>query len=56
MRIDSGVEVGLTIAGVLAYLWGAVVTIFFVCIAWRAMRAHERIATALERQSSAPRS
>lgn len=51
-RIDSGVEAGLTILGVLGYFWGAIITIVFVYIAWRAMRAHERIAEALERRAS----
>ncbi len=30
-----------------AILWGFLVTIFWMVIAWRAMRAHERIVDAL---------
>ena len=34
---------------VLASLWGLFVTIFWMVTAWRAMRAHERFAEAIER-------
>ncbi|MFN0243089.1 MAG: hypothetical protein ACKVWV_09385 [Planctomycetota bacterium] len=52
MEISTGTQVGLGIAGFLSYVIGAVVTLLFLYTAWRAMRAHERIAAALERQSA----
>lgn len=32
----------------LAVVWGLFVTIFWLVVAWRAMRAHERLASAAE--------
>jgi hypothetical protein len=34
---------------VLMTIWGIGVTIYWMIIAWRAMRAHERLASAVER-------
>ena len=31
--------------------WGIAVTIYWMVVAWRAMRAHERLASAVERMS-----
>jgi hypothetical protein len=39
------------IAG-LAVLWGLAVTIFWMVCAWRAMRAHEKLAKSVEQISS----
>ena len=36
---------------VLGILWGLFVTIFFMICAWRGMRAHEKLATAVEELS-----
>jgi uncharacterized membrane protein len=33
---------------VLMALWGIAVTIYWMVVAWRAMRAHERLASAAE--------
>lgn len=33
----------------LAVVWGIAVTIFWMVCAWRAMRAHERLADAVDR-------
>lgn len=33
-------------------LWGIAVTIYWMVVAWRAMRAHERLASAVERMSN----
>jgi hypothetical protein len=35
----------------LAVLWGLAVTVFWMVCAWRAMRAHERLAESLEQIS-----
>ena len=35
---------GITYLAVLGVLWGLFVTIFWMCVGWRAMRAHEDIA------------
>ena len=40
----SGAGGGIAI---LAVLWGLFVTVFWLVVAWRAMRAHEEIAEAL---------
>jgi uncharacterized membrane protein len=32
----------------LAVVWGLLVTVFWLVVAWRAMRAHERLASAAE--------
>lgn len=32
-------------------MWGIAVTIYWMVVAWRAMRAHERLASAVERHS-----
>jgi len=41
--------------GVLAWIIGIGLTIFWMAIAWRAMRAHERIADAMEKFESVTR-
>ena len=32
------------VIAVLAFIWGMFVAIFWMCVGWRAMRAHERMA------------
>jgi uncharacterized membrane protein len=44
-------QVGTGFAAILALLYGAVITILWLSIGWRAMRAHERIANVLERRA-----
>jgi len=39
---------------VLVVLWGVAVTIFWIVCAWRAMRAHEKLADSVERNSLHP--
>ena len=38
----------MTLFAIVAVLWGAVITVLWLVIGWRAMRAHERIASAVE--------
>lgn len=38
----------MTLFAIMAVLWGIAVTILWLVIGWRAMRAHERIAAAVE--------
>ena len=38
----------MTLLPVVAMLWGVAVTVLWLVIGWRAMRAHERIAAAVE--------
>ena len=38
----------MSILAIFAILWGLLVTIFWMYIAWRAMRAHERLAKSVE--------
>lgn len=39
---------GMGLLAVLAVLWGLAVTIFWMVCAWRAMRAHEKLADSVE--------
>ena len=43
-----------TLITILAVIWGIFVTIFWMCVAWRAMRAHEQLAKAVEEISHKP--
>ena len=45
---------GIAGLGILSALVGIAVTLFWMFVAWRAMRAHERIAKALDRQNHRP--
>lgn len=45
----------MSLFAVLAVLWGVAVTVLWLVIGWRAMRAHERIAAAVERGAVLPR-
>lgn len=36
-------------------VWTVVVTVFWMVVAWRAMRAHERLASAAERMTARDR-
>lgn len=47
-RMDMDPSVGILFVGLMG-LWGIAVTIYWMVVAWRAMRAHERIAASLER-------
>ena len=42
---------GMGLLAVLAVLWGLAVTIFWMVCAWRAMRAHEKLAESVEQIS-----
>lgn len=44
----------MTLLPVVAVLWGVAVTVLWLVIGWRAMRAHERIAAAVERGALLP--
>lgn len=50
--IDFG-SFGGGIAGpaALAFIWALAITIFWMVVGWRAMKAHERLADATERLS-----
>jgi uncharacterized membrane protein YciS (DUF1049 family) len=50
MSGGSGAET-VKLLAVLGVLWGLAVTIFWMVCAWRAMRAHEKLAEAVERIS-----
>lgn len=39
---------GLGTLAMLSVAWGLVVTVFWMACAWRAMRAHQRLAEAVE--------
>ena len=39
---------GITVIGFFAILWGLAITILWIYIAWRAMRAHEKLAQSVE--------
>jgi len=39
---------GISVIGICIFLWGLAVTIFWMYVAWRAMRAHERLAKSVE--------
>lgn len=39
---------GMGFLAFVAIVWGLFVTIFWLVVAWRAMRAHERLASAAE--------
>lgn len=43
----NGFDLGFGAFAGLAFLWGLFITILWLVIGWRAMRAHERIANAL---------
>jgi hypothetical protein len=47
---------GTGVLVVLMTIWGIAITIYWMVVAWRAMRAHERLASALERLSEQGRS
>lgn len=47
----NATEASTGFLAVLALLYGAVITILWLSIGWRAMRAHERIADILERRA-----
>jgi hypothetical protein len=53
MDIKSS-EVGVAGMAVLAALWGLVTMVFWMWLAWRAVKAHERIADLLERRPPGP--
>ena len=44
----------MTLFPIIAVLWAAAVTVLWLVIGWRAMRAHERIAAAVERGALLP--
>ena len=39
---------GITLMGMIAVLWGFAITILWLYIGWRAMRAHEKLAQSVE--------
>ena len=39
---------GISVIGILVFLWGLAITILWLYIAWRAMRAHEKLAQSVE--------
>lgn len=45
MRLAGG---GITLMASIAFLVGIAITIFWMVTGWRAMRAHERLAEAVE--------
>jgi uncharacterized membrane protein len=55
MDLESSTRGGwmglLVLAWLLAALCGVVLTVFWMVVGWRAMRAHERLADALDRLS-----
>ena len=59
LNVHSG---GMSFLAFVAVIWGLFITIFWLVVAWRAMRAHERLASAAEelarknRPDAAPRS
>jgi hypothetical protein len=42
---------GVDMLAILAVLWGLAVTLFWMVCAWRAMRAHEKLAESVEQIS-----
>jgi len=49
MRLNfHGAGAGLGALTVLVFLIGLAITVYWMVVAWRAMRAHERIADAME--------
>lgn len=50
MQISS-IEAGTGFLAILAVLYSLVITLLWLSIGWRAMRAHERIAKVLERRA-----
>ncbi len=49
VALNKGLVADVGMFFVLASLWGLFVTIFWMVTAWRAMRAHERFAEAIEK-------
>ncbi len=47
----NSIEASSGFLAILALLYGAVITLLWLSIGWRAMRAHERIADVLERRA-----
>ena len=45
---------GIAILPIIVFLWGLFVILFWMYVAWRAMRAHERLAKAVEEISHKP--
>ena len=44
----SGIAGGVSVLTAVALLWGLLVTLFWMVCAWRAMRAHERLADSVD--------
>ena len=49
-QASSGSSALIIILSLLTTFVGTIASIFFIIVAWRAMRAHERIAEMLERR------
>jgi hypothetical protein len=39
---------GISVMVILIFLWGLAITILWLYVAWRAMRAHEKLAQSVE--------
>ena len=53
MRLDFGGNEGLVYLGI---MWGLFVSVFWMAVGWRAMRAHEDIAAGMRRLADGSRS
>jgi len=45
---------GISISPILIFLWGVFIILFWMYVAWRAMRTHERLAQSVENISHKP--
>ena len=48
LRKGKKMMAGISLMTILVFLWGLAITILWLYIAWRAMRAHEKLAQSVE--------